>query len=86
MKVITVADFEARFEEIVDDCADNLVHYKIQLESGDSLMLIPAGDYGVFQDVYEDWVGQPENTEIEGFDHKPLPVSYLGDAEPESLS
>jgi len=44
--------------------------------------LIPAEEYGVFQDVYEDWVAQPENEAIEGFDHNPLPVHYLGDAEP----
>jgi len=86
MKVITVSDFEARFEEIIDDCADNNVHYKIQMDSGKDLVLIPISDYSVFQDVYEDWVGKPENAEIEGFDHKPLPVSYLGDAEPEVLS
>ena len=86
MKVITVNDFEARFEEVIDDCADNHVHYRIQLESGESLMLIPADDYGIFQDVYEDWVAQPENEEVDGFDHKPLPVSYEGEAEPEVLS
>jgi len=86
MKVITVDDFEARFEEVIDDCADNHVHYRIQLESGESLMLIPADDYGIFQDVYEDWVAQPENEEVDGFDHKPLPVSYEGEAEPEVLS
>lgn len=86
MKVITANDFEARFEEVIDDCADNHVHYRIQLESGESLMLIPADDYGIFQDVYEDWVAQPENEEVDGFDHKPLPVSYEGGAEPEVLS
>ena len=51
MKVITVDDFEARFEEVIDDCADNHVHYRIQLESGESLMLIPADDYGIFQAI-----------------------------------
>jgi hypothetical protein len=86
MKVITAIDFENRFEEIIDDCVDNRIHYKIQLESGEAVILIPICDYSVFQDVYEDWVCQSENTEIEGFDHKPLPVSYLGDAEPDVLS
>jgi len=82
MKVITVQDFEANFEAVIDDCADNHVHYKILLANDSALMLIPAEEYGVFQDVYEDWVAQPENEAIEGFDHNPLPVHYLGDAEP----
>jgi PHD/YefM family antitoxin component YafN of YafNO toxin-antitoxin module len=86
MKVITAVDFENRFEEIIDDCVDNQVHYKIQLEGEEAVMLIPICDYSVFQDVYEDWVCQPENEQVEGFDHKPLPVSYLGDAEPETFN
>ena len=86
MKVVTVREFEANFESIIDDCGDNNVHYRIQLEDGNALMLIPANEYGLFQDVYEDWIAQPENDAIEGFDHKPLPVQYVGEAEPEPLN
>lgn len=86
MNVITVKELEERFDEILDDVSINKKHYRIQLENGNACMLIPIEDYSVFQDVYEDWVGQPENTEIEGFDPKPLPVTYLGEAEPEMLS
>ena len=81
MKVVTVQEFEERFDEIVDDVYINKTHYCIQTES-EPLMLIPVEDYQVFQDVYEDWLAHPENNEIEGFDHKPLPVTYLGEAEP----
>jgi hypothetical protein len=85
MKVVTIQQLEEDFEAIIDDVADNKVHYRIQCEKGD-LKLIPIESYEVLTDVYTDWVEEPQNTPpIEGFDPHQLPVEYVAGAEPESI-
>lgn len=86
MNVITIKEFEERFEEIIDDVSINKKHYCVQIEDGKDVMVLPADVYYAFQDIYEDWLGHPQNNELEDFDHKPLPVTYLGEAEPPLLS
>lgn len=82
MKVITFSEFEAKFEEIIDDCHDNNVHYKILVGGAEAIMLVPVQEFEVLQDVYEDWVAQPVDTDIDGFDQcvlnvvEPQPISY----------
>jgi hypothetical protein len=85
MKVITAQEFEEKFDEIIEDVETNKHHYKIQYE-GKELMLIPIESFDVLHDVYKDWVEEPQNSPpVEGFDPLPLPVEYVGEAEPAPL-
>jgi PHD/YefM family antitoxin component YafN of YafNO toxin-antitoxin module len=78
MKVITVQQLQDDFDAIMDDVTENKQYYRIQHEDGD-LMLIPYDEYLVLKDTYQDWVDEPQ------IDPFPLPVQYVGDAEPESI-
>jgi PHD/YefM family antitoxin component YafN of YafNO toxin-antitoxin module len=84
MKIVTVRQLEADFESIIDDVADNKQIYRIQTENG-NLMLVPYEDYEVLKDTYQEWVEEPQNDPVEGFDPYPLPFQYVADAEPEKL-
>lgn len=85
MKVVTAQQLEENFDEILVDIEENKEHYRIQLEGRD-LMLVPAETYSVLNDVYKDWVEEPQNDPpVEGFDPYPLPVEYVADAEPAVL-
>jgi PHD/YefM family antitoxin component YafN of YafNO toxin-antitoxin module len=75
MKVITLKDFEANFDEILEDVAENKQYYRIQTEGGD-FMLVPYEEYEVLKETYQEWVDEPT------IDPAPLPIQYLGDAEP----
>jgi len=79
MKVITVSQLERDFEAIIDDVADNKQYYRIQGEQGD-FMLVPYNEYEVLKETYKEWVEEPK------IDPDPLPVQYIGDAEPEKFS
>lgn len=59
----------------MQDVADNKQYYRLQTEKGD-FMLIPANEFEVLADTYEEWVEQPD------IDPFPLPFQYVGDAEP----
>ena len=78
MKVVTLQQLEADFDAILDDVAGNKEYYRIQAEQGD-FMLVPYDEYEVLKDTYQDWVEQPQ------IDPFPLPVEYVGDAEPEQI-
>jgi len=79
MKVITADQFERDFEAIIDDVADNKQYYRIQGEQGD-FMLVPYNEYEVLKETYKEWVEEPK------IDPDPLPIQYIGDAEPEKFS
>lgn len=75
MKVITLAQFEQDIETIIDDVADNNQYYRIQGEEGD-LILVPYNEFEVLKETYKDWVAEPQ------INPDPLPIEYIGDAEP----
>lgn len=79
MKVITLQELERDFDAIMEDVGDNKVFYRLQTEKGD-FMLVPYEEYSVLADTYQDWV---DDKTIDPF---PLPVQYVGDAQPEDLS
>lgn len=75
MKVITLKQLEDNFDEILDDVAENKQYYRIQSEQGDCI-LVPHDEYEVLKDTYQEWVKEPQ------INPDPLPIQYLGDAEP----
>lgn len=75
MKVITARQFEQDMEAIIDDVAENKQYYKIQTDDGD-FILMPYNEFEVLKDTYKEWVDEPM------LDPDPLPIQYLGDAEP----
>jgi hypothetical protein len=79
MKVITLQQLEADFDAILDDVADNRQYYRIQVEHGSDVMLVPFEEYEVLKDTYQEWVDEP------AIDPFPLPVQYVADAEPEQF-
>ena len=60
MKIITLQQLIDDFENIIDDVGDNGQHYQIESDQG-NLMLIPANEFDVLKDVYEDWI---EDTQV----------------------
>ena len=78
MKVITLQQLMDDFDSIMDDVGDNKQYYRIQAEQGD-FMLIPHDEFTVLRDTYQDWVEEPS------INPNPLPVEYVGDAEPEKI-
>jgi PHD/YefM family antitoxin component YafN of YafNO toxin-antitoxin module len=78
MKVVTLQQLESDFDAILEDVADNKEYYRIQTEQGD-FMLVPYDEYEVLKDTYQAWVDEPQ------IDPFPLPVEYVGDAEPEQI-
>jgi PHD/YefM family antitoxin component YafN of YafNO toxin-antitoxin module len=85
MKVVTLHQLEENFDAILDDVGTNKEHYMIQYEEGD-VMLIPIESYEVLKETYKEWVEEPQNTPVEGFDPCQLPVEYIAEAEPRDLS
>jgi hypothetical protein len=79
MKVVTIAQLEEDFDAIMDDVIENKQYYRIQAPDS-AFMLVPYDEYEVLKEVYQDWVYEPT------IDPDPLPVQYLGDAEPEDLT
>ena len=71
---------ESDFDAIMNDVIDNGQYYRIQLESGSDVMLVPYQEYEVLKDTYQEWVEDPQ------IDPFPLPVQYLADAEPGDLN
>jgi hypothetical protein len=78
MKVITLQQLMDDFDSIMDDVGDNKQYYRIQAEQGD-FMLIPHDEFTVLKDTYQEWVDEPQ------IDPFPLPVEYVGDAEPKKI-
>lgn len=79
MKVITLKQLEDDFDNIMGDVGDNKAYYQIKADQGD-FMLIPYDEYEVLKDTYQEWVEEPQ------IDPFPLPVEYIGDAEPEIIN
>ena len=79
MKVVTAQQFEQDFEAIIDDVADNNQYYRIQGEEGD-FMLVPFNEFEVLKETYQEWVDEP------AINPDPLPIEYIGEAEPEKLA
>lgn len=79
MKVITLAQLEENFDEIMVDIGENKQFYKLQTEDGD-FMLIPHEEYTVLHEIYQDWVKEPTIASY------PMPVEYIGDAEPQKIA
>jgi len=80
MKVVTLSQFETNFDQIMDDVTENKHIYRIQYEAGD-VMLVPFDCYEVLKDTYDQWVEEPQNEPVEGFDPYPLPMQYVMSAE-----
>jgi hypothetical protein len=40
----------------------------------------------VLKETYKEWVEEPQNTSVEGFDPGLLPVEYIAEAEPRDLT
>jgi PHD/YefM family antitoxin component YafN of YafNO toxin-antitoxin module len=78
MKVITLQQLMDDFDNIMDDVGDNKQYYLIQSDQGDCI-LMPHDEFDVLRDTYQEWVEEPQ------IDPFPLPVEYVGDAEPEPL-
>lgn len=79
MKVITLQQLEADFDEILSDVGDNKEFYRIQTDNG-NFMLIPHEEFEVLKDTYQEWVDEPR------IDAYPMPVEYIGDTEPADLN
>jgi PHD/YefM family antitoxin component YafN of YafNO toxin-antitoxin module len=79
MKVITLQQLMDDFDKIMDDVGDNKQYYRIQSDQGDCI-LMPHDEFDVLRDTYQEWVEEPQ------IDPFPLPVEYVGDAEPGQLS
>lgn len=79
MKVITLQELERDFDAIMEDIGDNKAFYRLQTEQGD-FMLVPYEEYSVLADTYQEWV---DDKTIDPF---PLPIQYVGDAQPEDLN
>lgn len=78
MKVITLQQLMDDFDKIMDDVGDNKQYYRIQAEQGD-FILMPHDEFDVLRDTYQEWVEEPQ------IDPFPLPIEYVGDAEPEKI-
>ncbi len=78
MKVITLQQLMDDFDNIMDDVGDRKQYYRIQADQGD-FILMPFNEFDVLRDTYQEWVEEPQ------IDPFPLPVEYVGDAEPEQL-
>jgi hypothetical protein len=85
MKVVTLQQLEDNFDTILDDVETNKEHYRIQGEAGD-VMLVPIESYEVLKDTYKEWVEEPQNMPVEGFDPCQLPLEYIAEAEPRDLT
>ena len=85
MKVVTFQQMEEDFDAILEDVETNKEHYRIQCENGD-VMLIPYESFDVYKETYKEWVEEPQNTSVEGFDPGLLPVEYIAEAEPRDLT
>jgi PHD/YefM family antitoxin component YafN of YafNO toxin-antitoxin module len=62
MKTITAKYLEEHFEEVIDDVADNKVHYTVVTDQG-NLVIVPCDSYDLLHDVYETWVDEPQAPE-----------------------
>jgi PHD/YefM family antitoxin component YafN of YafNO toxin-antitoxin module len=60
MKTISFKDFEQHFDDFIDDVIDNGRHYRIELENGKALALIPYKEYEVLLNTYEEWLKELE--------------------------
>lgn len=78
MKVVTVQQLEADFDAIMDDVVENKQYYRIQTNEN-AFILMPYDEYQVLKDTYQEWVEHPQ------IDPFPLPIEYVGDAEPEKI-
>jgi len=63
MKTISLKDFEQHFEDFIDDVIENGRHYRIELEDGSAVALIPYKEYEVLKNAYEDWLEETNSVE-----------------------
>jgi hypothetical protein len=73
MKVVTLQQLEENFDSILEDVEANKEHYRIQCKNGD-VMVIPIESYEILKDTYKEWVEEPQNDPVAGFDPCKLPV------------
>ena len=79
MKVITLRQLESDFDAIMEDISENKAFYKLQTEKS-AFMLVPYEEYSVLADTYQEWVEEPTMNPF------PLPVEYVGEAQPEDFN
>jgi PHD/YefM family antitoxin component YafN of YafNO toxin-antitoxin module len=80
MKVVTLQQMEENFDSILEDVETNKEHYRIQCKNGD-VMLVPIESYEILKATYKEWVEEPQNIPVEGFDPCQLPVvEYVAEA------
>jgi len=58
MKTISFKDFEQHFDDFLDDVIENGRHYRIELDDGRAVVLIPFKDYEFLSSTYEEWLEQ----------------------------
>jgi PHD/YefM family antitoxin component YafN of YafNO toxin-antitoxin module len=58
MKTISFKDFEQHFDDFLDDVIENGRHYRIELEDGKAVALVPFEDYEFLSSTYEEWLEQ----------------------------
>ena len=57
MKTISFKDFETHFDDFLEDVIENGRHYRIEMEDGSAVALLPYQEYEVLSNTYKDWVG-----------------------------
>ena len=65
MKTVTYKELEDRFDEILEDVFENHIHYKVVLEVGKAVMLVPYEEYKVLMDTYDHWIEEKEEILLE---------------------
>lgn len=65
MKTVTYKELEDRFDEILGDVFENHIHYKVVVEPGKAVMLVPYEEYKVLMETYNHWVEQKEEIVLE---------------------
>ena len=59
---ISLQDLEDRFDEVIDDVAENKTTYLIKTEKG-SVVLMPADEYDTLHGIYEEWLNEAGYTD-----------------------
>lgn len=54
---ISLQDLEDRFDEVIDDVAENKTTYLVKTDKG-SVVLMPAEQYDTLTLIYEEWLNE----------------------------
>lgn len=54
---ISIQDLEDRFDEVIDDVANNKTTYLVKTDKG-SVVLMPAEQYDTLTLIYEEWLNE----------------------------